>query len=98
MSTNDEEDFLEEGEALVRRFLHRLNRSGRVDIESVLALARLVYWASVPDLDGETAEMTEALLLMRDGAKKFERAVEEAWVAEVKNERAGAECAAQATA
>jgi len=78
-----EAGFLEQGNALVGGFLRSFNRSGRVDIESVLALARVVYWASVPDLDGENAEMTKALLLMRDGAKMFERAVEEAWMAEV---------------
>jgi len=92
MSANDEEaDFLEEADVRVRRVLRGFKLRGYRDTEPVRDLARLVLWATAHDLDGENAEMSEALLLMRDGAKMFARAVEETWVAEVKNERVGAE-------
>jgi len=70
--------------------LRSLNRSGRIDTENALALARLVYWASIPDLDGETADMARARERMLNGAWMFECAVNQAKEGAVKVEGAGA--------
>jgi len=66
--------FLTTGDALVDGVLRGLEQSGRCAVENFRALAKAVMWASLRDLEGETAEMASARELMHNGAQFFERA------------------------
>jgi len=77
-TANEATGFLTTGDVLVDGVLRGLNQSGRSDTENFQALAKVVLWTSMHDLDGETAEMAMARELMRNGALMFERAVKQA--------------------
>jgi len=83
---NEATGFLTTGDALVDGVLRGLNQSGRSDAENFQALAKVVLWTSMHDPDGESAEMTTARELMRNGALMFERAVKQARAAAVEIE------------
>jgi len=90
MSTNDEEvDFLATANALVGRFLRSLNQSGRSDTENVQALAGVVLWTAMHDLDGEDEDIKTAREFMVAGALAFKLAATR--LAAVEIEGAGAE-------
>jgi len=87
MSTNDEDaDFLTTANALVGRFLRSLNQSGRSDMENVQALAGVVLWTAMHDLDGENEDIKTAREFMVVGAVEFECAVRQAKAAAVEIE------------
>jgi len=66
------------GDVLVDGLMLGLNQSGRSNTENFLALARVVMWCSMFDLDNETHDMGQAKELMRNGALMFDRAVKHA--------------------
>jgi len=85
-TANEATGFLTTGDGLVDGVLRGLNQSGRSETENFQALAKVVMWTALRDLDGESAEMAMARELMHNGALMFERAVKQARAAAVEIE------------